>query len=184
MSANKALVAHVSTEKAERFAKLALRLNTSQSKLLGSMVDKVLDSNQAAGQHGADSEQLPPATGTKEEKLSIRVNDRMKADVQVRAEKSNMTTSSYVNGLIRAHLSQQPFFTDIEMGALNQASNELTAIGRNINRIAKMMHISSGGMQANDLVEVARTVKVVRDEVRNLIVRNLRAWGVGDHEAN
>lgn len=156
------------------FHSAAIKHGTSEAGLLQMLLSAFLKSNPPNSTPIA-------ATETKNDKLSLRLSAKLKGELTYRAKGQGMTPSAYWIALARAHVSQEAFFTERELDVLRKSNNELTAIGRNINQIARALNTSldSAHMaRAKELEDVAAVVKNNRDYVRGLIRTNLASWGI------
>lgn len=170
----KNIKAWVSSDTKTAFQKAATRHGTSESRLLSHILDAFLKNNQI-------DVELKTPTEIKNNKMDFRISTCMKAELRKRAGEQGMKSGPYAVVLLRAHLSRKPYFTEHELEVLRQCNNELTAIGRNINQIARALNTSLDNVhmaQAAELGQVAALVKANRDYVRNLIRANLSAWGI------
>lgn len=164
----------VSQETKDLFAAKARELDKSERGLLRLLVETFLGQNPVA-------EEVPAPTGIKDDFFGMRLGGSLKKELQNRAKEHHMKAGPYVEGLLRSHLSKKPFFTEIEMEVLRQSNNELTAIGRNINQIARALNASLDNahlLKASEIKELAEQVKNNRNAVRSLMKANLAAWGV------
>lgn len=170
----KRVSAWIDVESKSLFVAKAKEMSYTESGLLGLIVRSFLGRNHP--------EQVKPApTETKDKRLGIFLTAAMKAEVEQRAREAGMSVSSYGNGLLMAHLKQKPYFTAIELDVLRQSNNELTAIGRNINQIARALNTSIDNthlINVGELEGLAYLVKENRNYVRSLMRANLSSWGI------
>lgn len=156
------------------FRAAAVRQGTSESRLLLLIINTFLNNNPTANN-------TTSATETKNDRFSFRVSAKLKKDLSHRAKQQGMSPSAYLVAMVRAHLSQKAFFTEHELDVLHQTNNELTAIGRNINQIAKALNQSLNNADranAKEFDGIYKFVMKVRDEISDLERANLRAWGI------
>jgi len=168
------LKSDVTQEMKDQFAAKARELGRTEAGLLRLLIETFLKTNPV-------EVEIPAPTETKDNYLPVRLSSATKGALLKRASEHRMKTGPYVLALLRAHLSQKPSFTEIELEVLRQTNNELTAIGRNVNQIARALNISIDNVhlvKANEMESVARKVKECRDYVRNLIRANLASWGI------
>lgn len=95
-----------------------------------------------------------------------------------RAAARHMPSATYVSLLLRSHLHGLAPLPKVEYVALKQSVAELTAIGRNLNQIARIMN-QSGRAQIPGRAEVAAMLKVavgLRDHFKALLCANARSW--------
>ncbi len=154
---------------------------TSEAHLLRLLIDTLLKNNPD------DAASSIPPTETKDDRFSFRLSAKLKGDLARRAKEQGASPGSYVVALCRAHLSHKPYFTEHELEVLRRSNNELTAIGRNINQIAKALNRSLDNAdmaRSTELEQLATVVKGHRDYVRGLIRANLSSWGIERGEEN
>lgn len=159
------------------FRSAAKRRGTSEAQLLRLLIGAFLKYDDADDNDGDSI----PATETKNGKFTFRLSEKLKGDLAHRAKKSRMAVGSYLVALCCAHLRKGPFFTELEMDVLRQSNHELSAVGRNINQIARALNRSidhADLARAKEIEQLAALIKQNRDFVRGLIIANQRAWGV------
>lgn len=150
---------------------------TTESKLLGSLVDFFLKRNPPPEQtrRGADAS----ATGMKSERVTLRLTPMEYAELEERARVQGMGKGSYLAALFKAQARNQPQFNGAEMQALREATRELTAIGRNLNQMARALNTSldhADRARALELEALQAQVERERQAVKALIKANLKAW--------
>lgn len=168
------LKSDVAQEVKDQFAAKARELGRTEAGLLRLLIETFMKTNPV-------EVEIPTPTETKDNYLPVRLSSAAKGALLKKASEHRMKAGPYVLALLRAHLSQKPFFTEIELEVLRQTNNELTAIGRNVNQIARALNISIDNahlVKANEMESVAGKVKECRNYVRNLIRANLAAWGI------
>lgn len=71
------------------------------------------------------------------------------------------------------------------MQALKRAVGELSAIGRNLNQLARVANQAgrTTGPSRDELRALLRACEALRDHVRQLLDANLRSWSAGNDEA-
>lgn len=166
----------VTQKKKTAFKDKAISLGRKESELMEWLVDQLL----ASKEEGSVVE--VGDTDTRGERVGTRVNEQMKLDLRARAKRTGTrSVSSYLYLLIKAHLSQEASFTEKELDELQAGRNELSAIGRNINQIAKVLNASPNEahhVQGIQLERVGNAIKDYRDSVGRLMRANLARWGV------
>lgn len=163
-----------SQEIKDRFVAKAKEIGHTEASLLRFLVDKVLEQNPSESA-------LPEPSDTKDATIKGWVSGRMKEDFKQRAAGQGMGESPYLALLIKAHLSGKPAFTQPEMDVLRQANLELTAIGKNLNQVVRILSASNNKADAIRMEEMKKLAVIVlshREHVRSLIRANLAAWGV------
>lgn len=177
-STKKQLRTRVTDDIKRDFGDLADQQGLTEAQLLSLIVSQVLSRNPA-------TPVAAPNTGGAERR-DVRVPLRLaeyKA-IQALAETRGWPATVYVAQLVRTHLSQSPRFSDDELLALRRATAELSAIGRNINQIARALNSDpSNAPIAGELpsVMLMQVIAEQRTALKSVIKANLAAWGV-DHE--
>jgi mobilization protein NikA len=171
----------VTPENKTRFHALARQEGLSDSALLGLLVDTVLARNQPVLKLQYLSE-----AGPRRDRLTVRLRPTDGARLRERAKARGMKDATYLAALTRAHVRGNPPLPKAELDALKRAVAEVSAIGRNLNQIARAANEGWGAGQSLD-GELRTTLQVLehlKDEVRALIKVNLISWEVADAEAN
>ena len=113
--------------------------------------------------------------------LYVRMREEDRLLLHERAAARGMASATYASVLLRAHLrSLMPLPKD-ELVALKQAVGELSAIGRNLNQIARAA--SSGarvaGVGPEEFRAILKICEALRDHTKNLIKANAASWASG-----
>lgn len=159
------------------FQAVAQANRTTEARLLRLLVDFFLKRNPrpAPADSGTDASPI----GVKSERVTLRLTPVEYADLEERARAQGMSKGSYLAALFKAHARNQPQFNDAEMQALREATRELTAIGRNLNQIARALNTSldqANRARALELETLQAQVERQRQAVKNLIKANLSRW--------
>jgi len=171
--------AHLSTwidaDTKGRFAVVAARQGLSASAFLKRLVQQVLAASNSDGV--APSMPVP----ARDARVTIRLVAEDHALLAERAAARTMPSATYVSALVRAHLRRVAPLPDRELEALQSAVRELTALGRNLNTMTRLMH--QGNQQAvpgrHEVHAMLRICEGLRDHFRGLIEKNLTSWEVG-----
>jgi predicted DNA binding CopG/RHH family protein len=98
--------------------------------------------------------------------------------LKARAKARRLAPATYAAFLMRAHLGDAPPLPEAEYLALKDAITEVTAIGRNLNQIARGVH--SGEQPAlpgrAEVRAMIRVAKGLRNRFKALLDANERAW--------
>ena len=165
----------VSADTKQRFAGAAARQGLSESALLKRLIEQMLAIG--AGDGGA-----PPApVSVRDTRVTIRLVADDLGLLRERAAARTMPAATYVSSLVRAHLRQLAPLPDRELAALRAVVNELTALGRNLNTMTRLLHQDSRkpGPGREEARIMLRICEALRDYVRALIKANLVSWEVG-----
>ena len=130
-------------------------------------------------------EQLPPVEErvTRYARISVRLEPGDRLLLRERAAARGLPNATYASVVIRSHLRGLAPLLKQERVLLNQAIGELSAIGRNLNQIARGMNqgVQVVGPTRDDLRLLLRACEGLRDHMRRLLEANLRSWDIG-HE--
>jgi hypothetical protein len=91
-----------------------------------------------------------------------------------------------VSLLIRSHLRSVTPLPTAELDVLKRTVAEISAIGRNLNQIARAVNQGGGsnGASKADLQALLRALNGMRVHFKSLINSNLESWRSGDEKAN
>ena len=114
-----------------------------------------------------------------------RLMIRLRLDDQIllrdRAAARGMPPATYVSVLTRAHLRLLTPLPQEELLALKHTLAELGSIGRNLNQLARAANqgqvVTSPGR--NDLEAVVRVCSALRDNLKSMLLANLKSWERG-----
>lgn len=110
----------------------------------------------------------------KSEAVRVRLDHDEKAAFNALAEKLGVTASSLHRRLINEAVGAGPQVFEVELAELLDANRQLSAIGRNINQIARAINRGSVVVEpivAEDLSSVRAAVDQQKLAVRNMIKR-------------
>ena len=176
MSSNTHLRTWVSRETKDRFSAIARAQGASESALLKRLVEALIGTGVTV------ESTLPPVDSVPQ---SGRITVRLRPDdlllLRERATARGMPTATYVSLLVRSHLRRLAPLPDAELKALKYAIGELSAIGRNLNQIARAVNVGDGTAASTkaDLQALLRACTGLRDAVKGLVSRNLDSWEAG-----
>jgi hypothetical protein len=156
---------------------LAEREGITESKLVKQLLEVVLRT--AAPKE--PSEVVKAGSVSRERRLYVRLAREDWRLLQERSAARGVPCATYVSLLVRSHLRDAVPLPKKEFLALRQAVLELTAIGRNLNQIARTIH--QGGQSAlPGRAEVGAMLKVadgLRDHFKGLLKANELSWRQG-----
>ena len=163
------------------FAALALSRGLSESKLLGLLIDSVLERNpvEEAG-HGFHGE------AGKGDRITLRLRPDDGKWLRLRAHVRGMKYTTYAAALIRAHVRANPPMPLEELARLERSLAEISAIGRCLNQIAGAVREVQGvdsGLR-KELAVVRQTVEELRQTLREVVRVNRISWESADVETN
>lgn len=173
----KQLSAWVKADIKTAFASIAQAQGNTESELLKLIVEVFLKKNPPT-----DVAALPLTDKErKTDKVSVRFTPTEGEAITALAKNRGMKRSSYLAAIFRTHLTKRPYFPETELLALREANQELAAIGRNINQIAKVLNASLDKNDIAKAIELEAMKKLIdnhREYVKSFIRSNIESWGV------
>jgi hypothetical protein len=121
----------------DRFRACARAQGISESALLKRLVISSLPAPEMLAEVSQSVEPLAPSG-----RLSIRLRDDDLLLLRERAQTRGLPAATYVSFVVRSHLRRLAPIPDRELQALKQAIGEISAIGRNLNQIARVANYS------------------------------------------
>jgi predicted DNA binding CopG/RHH family protein len=154
--------------------RLAEREGINESTLVKQLLEFVLRTSAMT--------ELPAPAALDKVNRGARVYVRLAAEdwrlLKARSTARDVPSATYVALLVRSHLRGAAPLPKAEYLALKQSVLELTALGRNLNQIARMMN--QGGRPAlPGRAEVGAMLKIaegLRDHFKGLLKANERSW--------
>ena len=179
MNGNTRLQTWVSRETKERFSAIARAQGASESALLRRLAEAMIGTGLAVGATIPAPESVP---------LSGRITVRLHPDdlLLLRERATRRGECQRPRTFLcwyASHLRRLAPLPDAELKALKYAIGELSAIGRNLNQIARAVNVGDGTAASTkaDLQALLRACTGLRDAVKGLVSRNLDSWEAG-HE--
>jgi len=180
MSADAFIQCRVTSETKALIQALADREQITESTLVRQLLETVLRTSTGGADPGLD----PPVKVSREARLSVRLAPDDRTLLSERAAARDMAAATYVSVLVRAHLRALAPLPQPELMALKRAIAELSAIGRNLNQIARVAN--QGGRTAaigrNEVMAMLKVAEALRDHIKALLKANERTWRVGHAE--
>jgi Bacterial mobilisation protein (MobC) len=161
---------------------LAAREGATESALLKNLLGAVLR------EPAQSAKPLPPTVSVPKGRLSRLYLRLSCADARLLSERAGargLAPATYASLLIRVHLHGGAPLPKAEYLALRQAILEVSAIGRNLNQIARALH-ADGKASGPGRAEVQMMLKIatgLKEHFKALLQANERAWNLGDAEA-
>ena len=175
------IAARVTLETKDRVRRLAQREGITESALLKQLLEVVLRTS------GADEPTVAPADKVNRQgRLYVRMETQ---DLRLLAERSKargMASATYAALALRAHLRGGAPIPKAEYVALRQSIDGLSAVGRNLNQIARTLN-QGGRPGLPGRQEVAAMLKVaegLRDHFKALLEGNRKSWEEGRAETS
>jgi hypothetical protein len=180
MSGNVHIKAWVSPNTKARFAAFARSRRVSESALLKQMVEGAIGS-----ERGPDEAVAPPEPVPSSGRISVRLAVEDLLLLRERARKRGMPSATYVSYLVRSHLRRLAPIPDSELKLLAYAVNQVIAVGRNLNQIARALNSGdmTSGATRGDLRAVLGACTALRDSFNAVLDRNIQSWEAGHDKA-
>jgi len=133
----------------------------------------------AADTRGHCSGKRPPGPS-----LYVRLRPEDRLLLHERAAARGMASATYVSVLVRSHLRSLAPLPKEELVALKRAVNELGAVGRNLNQIARTANQGArvAGIGHDEFRAILKICEALRDHTKGLIKANGASWSSGDAE--
>jgi Bacterial mobilisation protein (MobC) len=114
-------------------------------------------------------------------RICIRIRHDDGLILRERAEARAMPAATYIAVLVRAHLRTLAPLPSEEMAALKRSVAELSAMGRNLNQIARIAHQTGRvtGPNRDDLRSMLKVCEAMREHVKELVRVNIATWESG-----
>jgi hypothetical protein len=172
-----ALIAcRVTLETKARVRRLAQRDGITESALIKQLLDVVLRSS------GPDEPTVaPPEKVNRQGRLYVRMETQDLRLLQARSKARGMAPATYAALALRSHLRGGAPLPKVEYVALRQAIDQLAAVGRNLNQIARVLN-QGGRAQlpgTRELTSMLEIAEALRDHFRALLDANQRSWEGG-----
>jgi hypothetical protein len=172
-----ALIAcRVTLETKARVRRLAQRDGITESALIKQLLDVVLRSS------GLDEPTLAPADKVNRQgRLYLRMEAQDLRLLQARSKARGMAPATYAALALRSHLRGAAPLPKAEYVALRETIDQLAAVGRNLNQIARVLN--QGGRASlpgqRELASMLEIAEALRDHFRALLEANEKSWKEG-----
>lgn len=154
----------------------------SEARLLEVLVAAFLQRNPPA-LDSLDSSEPQKLDGVKSEDVRVRLSQFEYRELERLAAVRHWKRGTYLAYLFHVHLTGQPRFSEDEMLALREATTQLSALGRNVNQIARALNTSLDEAHlalAVPFEQMKAFIDQERASVKALVRANLKSWGVTD----
>lgn len=174
MKASVVIAVRVSSDQRDALTVVAEQEQTTVAALMRRLVERAL--NPLSHQAGV----RPAKKRLRSARITIRVGIDDAALLDARAEARGLRAATYAATLLRAHLrSVAPLPVD-EIRVLKRLVAELSAVGKNLNQIARAANQGQPGrLTREDLMGLLRVCEGLRSETKALIRTNVLSWEVG-----
>jgi len=160
---------------------LAEREQITESALVRQLVEVMLRTQIKAG--GPRLSELEKVS--RDARLMVRLEPEDRMLLTSRATARGIRSATYVALLVRSHLRGVVPMPKEELQALKRSIAELSAIGRNLNQIARALHQGKAAPPGRE--EVKAMIKVaegLRDHFKALLSANEKSWEQGHVETS
>ncbi len=149
--------------------------HVSEADMLRKMIERVTGGVVASGEAEAEE----PKSG----KITMRFTAREQRQILERAKREGFPNrTNWATAVVLASLHSDPVLNDKELTILRESNRELSAIGRNLNQVARALNIEfreSDKLKLEGIEALAQRIEQHKDQVAELISRNMSRWG--DH---
>ena len=179
-SVRKQIAAWATPERKGQFAALAANRGLSESKLLGLLIDSVLERNpvdEARDDCQSEAEEV--------DRITLRLRPGDGKWLRLRAQRRGMKYTTYGAALIRAHVRANPPMPIEELARIERSLAEVSAVGRNLSQIARRISEGQGvdpGLRP-ELTVVLHAVEELRQALREVVKVNRISWESTDAQA-
>src|SRR5437016_3525145 len=182
MAANPCVQCRVTPQTKTRLRVLAQERQLTESALLKMLVETALLQTPGMATVAVSKPVEPVARGAR---LYVRLRPEDHLLLRERATGRGMAAATYASFLLRAHLRTVTPMPDRELAELKRSVAALSAIGRNLNQIARAANQTGrpSGPSVADLRHILRACEVLRDHVKGLVNSNTTSWETGHVEA-
>ena len=175
------IAAWATPERKSQFAALAASRALSESRLLGLLIDSVLERNPVEEVGEAHEGQAG-----KGDRITLRLRSGDGKWLRLRAQRRGMKYTTYAAALIRAHVRADPPMPIEELARLERGLAQISVIGRRLNQIAAAVGEGQGvdsGLRT-ELAALLPAMEELRHALREVVKINRISWESGDVEAS
>jgi hypothetical protein len=114
----------------------------------------------------------------RENRLSVCLSGEDRRQVKERATARGVASATYAALVLRAHLSGNAPIPRAEYLALRESVHELTAIGRNLNQIARALNLNAKAALPGrtEVFAMLKVAEGLRDHFKDLLKANQDSW--------
>ena len=124
---------------------------------------------------------LPHRAERVTKRMELRLTPSEHAALVTRAKAEGSHPSTWVVAMVRTLLTQQPTLLPPERDALARSNQQLLAMGRNLNQIAKALHTAPQDRRAvcvELVTELSRRIQSHTTMVSSVMRSNLERWSI------
>ncbi len=177
MRSTKLITARVPPETKAKFQALAESYGLNESRFMRSLIDRAVDVVRESGAAAIQKTQEE----SRAERLYVRLYPDDRLLLAERAAARGMPAATYLAVLARSHLRNLAPLPETERKAFERGVVELSAIGRNLNQIAR--HLNQGGVlvgpRREDLALFIKICTAASGHFKAALKANKMSWAVG-----
>jgi hypothetical protein len=181
MAAPPFIAARVTPEMKSLLRVLAEREQQTESAVVRQLLEVVLRTCTGGG----ITRPTDDPKANREIRLSVRLDPNDGLLLKERAAARFVPPATYVAALVRSHLRGITPLLKEERHALDRVVAELTAIGRNLNQVARALNRGQSiPPRRDDVQAMLRVCTALRDHVKALLAANEKSWNQGHAATN
>lgn len=174
MAADALIACRVSLETKTRVRRAAELQGLNESALLRQLLQVAL------GGSAPVNESAPPDRDRagREQRVCVRLTAEDRRRLTERATGRSVASATYVALVVRAHLLGAAPLPKAEYLLLRQSVHELTAIGRNLNQIARAINLRANAALPGrtEVFAMLKVAEGLRDHFKELLKANEASW--------
>ena len=169
--------AWVSPAAKEKFHALAAEYGLTQSSLLQRLIDRATEPVQMPAGNAAHEGR----GGARSDRLYVRLYPDDRLLLAERAQVRGMPSATYLAVLARSHLRRLPPLPEAERQAFERCVAELSAIGRNLNQVARRANQEGvvSSITRDDLALFLKTCTMAVTHFKDTLKANKHSWEAG-----
>jgi len=169
--------AWVSPAAKEKFHALAAEYGLTQSSLLQRLIDRATEPVQMPAGNAAHEGR----GGARSDRLYVRLYPDDRLLLAERAQVRGMPSATYLAVLARSHLRRLPPLPEAERQAFERCVAELSAIGRNLNQVARRANQEGvvSSITREDLALFLKTCTMAVTHFKDTLKANKHSWEAG-----
>ena len=176
------IAACVSADTKARFRALAAGYGLTESALLKTLIDRAIEARPPA----IGEESLAVRDAARAERLYVRLYRDDRQLLAERAAARGMPSATYLAVLARAHLRHLNPLPETERKLFAQGVATLSAIGRNLNQIARRVNQgeSPNGPTRQDIAVFIKVCTHMAENLKSTLKINQHSWEAGYDTGN
>ena len=114
-------------------------------------------------------------------RLEVRFTPSEHVKLKAEARQHGFAPTKWIVALVRAQLTGQPHFGQIELEHLAHSNRQLLAIGRNLNQIAKALNCApheQGAVRVELITALQVIIRAHTETVSNIMRANVERWSI------